>query len=608
MDERTVPFVISADFLRGSFDGGLSIDDAVCELVDNALDAGAMNIWVIFDSTQGKRMHIIVGDDGEGIPTTIKHEDGEDEGIPYVMAFGSGKNIMGRQKGDIGIYGLGLSKTITGLARDEGRAIIFSKNQDNANWRSCIYDYDDLVAHDCKLPVEKFRPLPFHPPAETGTVVDIELNDGEDMRPGSHQDRLMPHLGRIYRKAIAAGVTIRLGTQNKSGSSAKVVRMSDPLCLNPEAFETKLLGVAKAYDVPSLVFDANNPLGEIIDPATGQPAVITFLLSLAPKARVRLRLEDQLAGKDATAQDKVLKKFGFGYDGHGFSLLREGRELANGQHFGIFAKHSNYYYMKGEINFPVCLDHFFTVQANKSRFDLTSDLRTLLKTHLKPYTDKVQNDVLERQRNPNIDTRDSHPVAERLAKQLRPLLPQPKLKPEEHAKGAEVRQQMRDLFVKEVQVEAQPVIKQLEQDLADAKDPQSKEDAKAAIKEAEDRLKEMILRVERRWDTTAGVRILEEALGHRDLYEVRDAGDEAHIVVNTETSFYQLVYSKVKKDDHLRGLLDLMLASIGYSEFFDRKSEDDELKRYWVRARQEVSLNAADFVQSMPTAKQEVGE
>ena len=199
-------------------------------------------------------------------------------------------------------------------------------------------------------------------------------------------------------------------------------------------------------------------------------------------------------------------------------------------------------------------------------------------------------------------------MAERLAKQLRPLLPQPKLKPEEEAKGAEVRQQMRDLFVKEVQEETQPVIKQLEQDLADAKDSQSKEDAKAAIKEAKDRLEEMILRVERRWDTTAGIRILEEALGHRDLYEVRDMGDEAHIVVNTETSFYRLVYSKVKQDDQLRGLLDLMLASIGYSEFFDGKSEDEQLKAYWVRARQEVSLNAADFVQSMPTAQQEVSE
>ena len=145
-------------------------------------------------------------------------------------------------------------------------------------------------------------------------------------------------------------------------------------------------------------------------------------------------------------------------------------------------------------------------------------------------------------------------------------------------------------------------------DMLEVKDSQSKEDAKAAIKEAKDRLEEMILRVERRWDTTAGVRILEEALGHRDLYEVRDAGDEAHIVVNTETSFYQLVYSKVKQDDHLRGLLDLMLASIGYSEFFDGKSEDEQLKGYWVRARQEVSLNAADFVQSMPTAQQEVSE
>ena len=80
MEERNVPFVISADFLRGSFDGGLSIDDAICELVDNSLDAGARNIWIILDNTQGKRMHIIVGDNGEGIPTRIEHEEGNDEG------------------------------------------------------------------------------------------------------------------------------------------------------------------------------------------------------------------------------------------------------------------------------------------------------------------------------------------------------------------------------------------------------------------------------------------------------------------------------------------------------------------------------------------------
>ena len=314
MEGRDVPFVISKDFLRGQFDGGLSIDDAVCELVDNSLDAGARNIWVIFDSGHGTRMHVVVGDDGEGIPTTIKHEDGEDQGIPYVMAFGSGKNIMGRQEGDIGIYGLGLSKTITGLARDEGKAIIFSKNASDPVWRSCLYDYEDIVSNDCLLPKEKQRPLPFYDFAKTGTVVDIELNDGEDMRPGAHQQRLMSHLGRIYRKAIADGVTIRIGVVNRKSNSNQAVRLSDPLCLNPEAFETKLLGVAKAYDVPSLVFDANNPLGEIIDPATGQPAVMSFLLSVVPKARARLRLEEQLAGKDAKGQDKVLKKFGFGYD------------------------------------------------------------------------------------------------------------------------------------------------------------------------------------------------------------------------------------------------------------------------------------------------------
>ena len=91
-------------------------------------------------------------------------------------------------------------------------------------------------------------------------------------------------------------------------------------------------------------------------------------------------------------------------------------------------------------------------------------------------------------------------------------------------------------------------------------------------------------------------------MGHQDLYEMRDGGDECHVVVNTSTPFHDLIYGPVSQDRALRGLLDIMLLSIGHAEFFDGKDDRRDLAQYWIRARQEVSLHAHGFIQAMPAA------
>ena len=42
-----------------------------------------------------------------------------------------------------------------------------------------------------------------------------------------------------------------------------------PLGLDGGSAEVEELGKAIAYDVPNIIFDAENPLGEVIDPETG---------------------------------------------------------------------------------------------------------------------------------------------------------------------------------------------------------------------------------------------------------------------------------------------------------------------------------------------------
>ena len=317
---QAVAFVNDPEFLRSAFDFGLTVDDGVRELVDNALDAGATEIIIIVQTTQNA-LHLIVEDNGAGIPDTLEEEGSTYQGIPYVMSFGGAKNFMKRSKGEIGKFGIGLSATITCLTREFGRATVWSQNAGNAQGRCVTYRFDDVVANDCMLPPEETKPRPKFTDATTGTVVELVLEDSAHMRPGAMQTRFLKFLGRNYRNAIHRGVSITVVAMSAKGQpSSKKVHLRDPLALMEGSEEVEKLGMAKAYDVPPLV------MNDIIDPETGEPAVITFRLSLMHSITARRKLGLPLTGGPgswATDEDSVFKKYGIGYDGQGFNLLRE---------------------------------------------------------------------------------------------------------------------------------------------------------------------------------------------------------------------------------------------------------------------------------------------
>jgi len=88
---------------------------------------------------------------------------------------------------------------------------------------------------------------------------------------------------------------------------------------------------------------------------------------------------------------------------------------------------------------------------------------------------------------------------------------------------------------------------------------------------------------------------------------MEDAGDEAHITVNTGTAFWDRVYNEVRSQSHLRNMIDLMLSSLGYAEFIDGKTRP-ERGPFWRRVREEVSLHTEQFVKVMPSSTDEGGE
>lgn len=598
---QAVAFVNDPEFLRSAFDFGLTLDDGVRELVDNALDAGATEIVIVVQTTQNA-LHLVVEDNGVGIPDTLEEEGAVYQGIPYVMSFGGAKNFWKRSKGEIGKFGIGLSATITCLTREFGRATVWSKNACNAQGRSVTYRFDDVVANDCMLPSEEATPRLNFSESPTGTVVELVLEDSAHMRPGAVQTRFLKFLGRNYRNAIHRGVSITVISKSAKGQpSAKKVHLRDPLALMEGSEEVEKLGMAKAYDVPPLV------MNDIIDPETGEPAVITFRLSLMHSITARRKLGLPLTGSTGAAgslggDESLLKKYGIGYDGQGFNLLREGRELAANASLNLYTKHADYNFMHGDINFPAVMDGYFGVQSNKSRTSMNSVVREALKQHLKPYINQIYADSKEQQKVGASLVKEApvEPLAESLAKLLKPVLPQPRLTPEQLAKVDSMRKEIVEKLTKAAYTHNRAKERELERKAAAANDRGEKEQLALEKEMLNERLQHHINRIEARFAVSSPTRLFYESLHNNDLYKMEDRGDEAHITINKDTVFYTNVYSQIEKVPHMRVLLDMMINTLGYAEFLAIKHGDDMKELYWQRARAEVSFHANTFVKAMP--------
>lgn len=597
---QAVAFVNDPEFLRSAFDFGLTVDDGVRELVDNALDAGATEIIIIIQTTQDA-LHLIVEDNGVGIPDTLEEEGSTYQGIPYVMSFGGAKNFMKRSKGEIGKFGIGLSATITCLTREFGRATVWSKNAGNAQGRCVTYRFDDVVANDCMLPPEETKPRPKFTDATTGTVVELVLEDSAHMRPGAMQTRFLKFLGRNYRNAIHRGVSITVVSMSAKGQpSSKKVHLRDPLALMEGSEEVEKLGMAKAYDVPPLV------MNDIIDPETGEPAVINFRLSLMNPITVRRKLGLNLTDTDVEAMKKdgetKLKRYGIGHDGQGFNLLREGREIAANASLNIYNKHPMFNNMHGDIDFPAVMDGYFGVQSNKSRTSMNVKIRDALKKHLDPFIWQIRTDSISQQKQGAQLAKKipDEPLAESLAKLLKPVLPQPRLTPEQIEKAKAMREEMVQKLTNAAYTHNKAKKRELEQKAAATNDRGEKEQLELESEMLNERLQHHINRIEARFAVSSPTRLFYESMHNNDLYKMEDRGDEAHITVNKDTVFYTDVYSQIENVPHMRVLLDMMINSLGYAEFLAIKHGDDMKELYWQRARAEVSFHANTFVKAMP--------
>jgi len=183
-------------------------------------------------------------------------------------------------------------------------------------------------------------------------------------------DKLVIHIiqniGEVHRKYINAGKKITV-----NHAEVKVV---DPLMLIPGCLYSDTIGQSSEFvEIKPIVVDE-------IDPYTRKPAKINIKIIL-------MDLETIRKNKDWRA---IPRKVGINIENQGFYLMRHNRQIGRALSLGIYTKHPDFNYFRGEISFPPVLDKYFGVQTNKSRFSLDPSIRDIIKERLKGHLEQIR--------------------------------------------------------------------------------------------------------------------------------------------------------------------------------------------------------------------------
>lgn len=342
-----------------------SAENGLGEIVDNAIEARAANIYVDLITEKVKRpdkkkpveaiTQILVTDDGCGMDRDVLHR--------CLMLGESIRSLQDGRRG-IGRFGVGMTLGSISLAR---RIEVYSRSSGSQPFLYTFIDLDEIRDKDVEeipVPVEKEPPHADRLEGKSGTVVVLGRCDRLD----GTSEGFANYLGRTYRKFIQRGVNLCLNDSH--------IYLHDPLYMaGPTKFDA---AQAEKGDAPDLKAE---PLGDEariplpIPGREGETADVVIRLSLLPK---EWRAESGDGGSKFSKERKIDQN-------EGVSILRADREVL----YGIVP------YIIGpkgrgkteridrwwgcEISFPPELDDYFRVRYIKRGAEPIESLRNQIR-------------------------------------------------------------------------------------------------------------------------------------------------------------------------------------------------------------------------------------
>lgn len=359
-----------------------SSSSAICDIVDNSIDAGADVIRISLIG-EGKKnvQRIEIWDNGFGM---------DSQTLNQAMRLGS--DTQKNPQYDLGRYGMGLvtasisiGERLEVISRKDG--LTHGAVQDLDRIRETnrfVMQLEMLKASEAKdfynslqLQVPKFDKDSKPVPVENGTVVIIEKIDRWQWIQISASERhLAETLGQVFRKFIKAGRKIFINdTEVKPidpiHDHAPQLLAEDYIAVEGEKIEIKLY--------------------EIVDEG---------------------RQINDHKGRNITNQ--------------GFYVLRNNREIATGLSFGLWTKHGDFNFFRAELSYPGSLDEIVNAGFTKQNINpkINQSVYDKLKALVSPHLKQIKNRAKKRQED-NREKKEDYSDIEKYITQKAHLLKTP---------------------------------------------------------------------------------------------------------------------------------------------------------------------------------------
>lgn len=577
MNSERVRYVTTKHFLKSAQNLGITLEDGIKECVDNSIDANAHNIWIHLRTKPNGLHRISIIDDGCGIANEVNEGSKTYRGIEYILAFG-GRIPHPHNPSGIGRFGWGLSQTASCVSK---RTDVYTKTREDSNWRHSYYDFSELEdEEECFVPSEVIREPPILDAPSTGTIIILDEVGTDDFKQVSRMANMLKReLGRVYRKFLGTGGSIKLVIHKKEGQKPDLdtIEISDPLMAMPGSREyQKLGGPSISYGTSIIELTGKNDLPRILNKRTGEPSKIKIsLVRLDVEAARKYVEKDGEEAVKSLALTSEIKELGIGMKNQGFYLVRNGREISNALTLNIYTRTTDHNWFRGQIEFDEEVDDLFNIQTNKSRFSLRLGLKNAIQNKVKA----TIRQIIQDHRSASLKLKKKKKAsgvapspAEIVAAAVMPMLPKRKnVSDQERSDAAELRKDMIDNMIQKVQ-----------------ENPDISDEEK----------EEQINTIRNRFAFQSPCRKMFDVIGTGEIYGVRHMADECDIIINTQTPFFERVYDKITSEPEMESLVDLFLFSMGYAEHL--AADSTQGKAFWENARRQVSQIAYQFVGFMP--------
>ena len=374
LDAEGWDIIVGAAFIRGMRDIGYkSTSYAMAELVDNAVEAAAQHVDIVFGfDASDKPSQVAVIDDGYGM---------EPKMVRASLIWGAG--TRGKTPSGYGKYGYGLPSASVSQCR---RVTVYSKTAASP-WHSCYLDVDEISSGAwtkngrLEMPAESPVSLPRFiadylkkqkrlDGFDHGTVVVWEKLDRVDLKQRAKlQARLLSDLGVIYRRILVA---TPMTVDNVP------VQPCDPLFLTPGF---------RGYDIDEDRATALEPAAVMVkDKETGQEiGVLTVRFSRLPATFFR-KPEAKRTNKPGRGQTNERLEIAdanngiiFCRNGRQIDVLRPPRNFAS-----INATTDRFWGI--EVDFDATLDELFSITTSKQQVRPDESIWDILKDRANVFT------------------------------------------------------------------------------------------------------------------------------------------------------------------------------------------------------------------------------